>query len=824
MDDTIRARTGSVALAIGCLSLFGPAFAEEALAADTDQDSTTPGTQTDAAHGTVLGGVTVTDSVIVEGSYRTDKQASPKATAALVDTPRSITVIAHQLIADSNSSTLAEALRTVPGITLGAGEGGNPLGDRPFIRGADSSNSMYLDGARDLASQTRETFDIEQIEIVKGSDSVTNGSANAGGSINIVSKRPTNTRFVQFDGGIGSADYRRVTLDVNQPLAREIGFRLNAMYHDQGVAGRDYVWQQRWGVAPSIKFGMTGPTSLEFDWYHMHSTELPDSGIPYATVLGNQPTANAQTAPLGTAPLTALNGTVVQRARGTFYGLVDRDFRTTDNDDVSGRLEHRFDNGWVFSDLLRYNRNTQDYLYTLPDNSAGNIYSYGTLTRRVNSRYSWQSGVVEQANLAGHLTTGALDHHIAASLEYDWESSRFGTLTSNPATNAAITGGTSGVCNPAAATQPATNVDYNCTSAGTPNPLDPWTGTISQGLPIYRTLANETTLAASLFDTVNIGRQWVLTLGGRFDHYVTHASGAGTPTTGRVWQGVVADVFTYQAGLAYKPAPNGTIYVSTSSAAIPPGSFLAQGSETDSLTNLTASSQISADDLKVQRTVSYEAGTKWDLFHGALAITADVFQTRTTNSRVTGADGLSVSFVGLQRIRGVELGISGNVTPNWSVFGGYTYMKSVVLNGGTTATAGTNAAGVAASYYAPTANTGKPLPNTPENSATLFTTYKVTPAFTLGGGAMYMGKVYGGFSDSRSYAAGVFQILKTRATYVPGYVRLDANASYKLNGFATLKLSALNLTNKLYYSEAYATHYALQAPGRTVIGTLSLRY
>jgi catecholate siderophore receptor len=821
MDDMMRARTGTMALAIGCLSLFGAAFPEDA---EAEQDSGTPQNQNDS-HGTVLGTITVTDTAVDEGSYRTEKSASPKATAALVDTPRSITVISHQLLADTSSATLAEALRTVPGITLGAGEGGNPLGDRPFIRGADSSNSMYLDGARDLAAQTRETFDIEQIEIVKGSDSVTNGSANAGGSINIISKKPTEQRFVQFDGSIGQADYRRVTIDINQPLAKEIGFRLNAMYHDQGVAGRDYVWQQRWGVAPSIKLGMTGPTSLEFDWYHMHSTELPDSGIPYATVIGNQSSANSQTAPLGLSAITALNGTTVQRQRGTFYGLVNRDFRTTDNDDVSGRFEHTFDNGWVVSDLLRYNHNTQEYVYTLPDNSAGNIYSYGTLTRRDNSRYSWEKGVVEQANLSGKITTGAVEQHIAASLEYDWETSGYGALVSNQTNNTALVGGVSGVCNPAAATQPVTNVDYNCTSASNPNALDPWTGVIEKGLPIYQTLANETTLAASLFDTVNIGKQWVLTLGGRFDHFVTHACGAGTTATSvRTWESSVDDVFTYQAGLAYKPARNGTIYVATSTAAIPPGSFLAQGSESDSLTNLTTASNITADELKVERTTSYEVGTKWDLFHGGLAISGDVFQTRTTNARVTGSDGTSVAFVGLQRIRGVELGLSGNITSAWSVFGGYTYMKSVVLDGGTTATVGTNAGGVAATYYAPTANTGKPLPNTPQNSATLFTNYKVSPAFVLGGGAMYMGKVYGGFSDTRSYTDGVFEILKTRATYVPGYVRFDANASYKLNGFTTLKLSALNLTNKLYYSEAYATHYALQAPGRTIIGTLSIRY
>ena len=184
-----------------------------------------------------------------------------------------MTVIPQQLIKDTASSTLAEALRTVPGITMGAGEGGNPIGDRPFIRGFDSSNSTYIDGVRDIASQVRETFDIDQIEVVKGSDSVTNGSGNAGGSINIVSKKPSPERFIEADGSIGSANYQRATLDINEPLNDFIGFRLNGLYHHQHIAGRDDIWQKRWGIAPSVKIGLTGPPSLTLDYYHLHSPD-----------------------------------------------------------------------------------------------------------------------------------------------------------------------------------------------------------------------------------------------------------------------------------------------------------------------------------------------------------------------------------------------------------------------------------------------------------------------------------------------------------------------------------------------------------------------
>jgi catecholate siderophore receptor len=790
---------GSSTLAIGCLSLFSSVFPAVAHAGDQPAK----GDQN-------LGGVTVTDTAIDEGSYKVDQVSGNKATAPLLDTPRSITVISRQVLDDTNSTTLFDALRTVPGITMGAGEGGSPLGDRPFIRGSDSSNSIYLDGVRDLASTTRETFDIDSIEVTRGSDSVTNGSANAGGSINLVSKTPQTKRFVNIDGSLGNADYKRVTVDINQPISEFVGLRIAGMYHDQGIAGRDAVWQKRWGIAPSIKFGLNGPTSLEFDWYHMHSTELPDSGIPYQYVIGNQPTANYETAPAGTDV----------RSRGAFYGLADRDFRTTNTDAITARFEHTTDGGVKIRNTARYTNTTQEYIYVLPDNSVGNVGTYGTVSRRANTRYSYETGYEDQADISGKFDTGALHHSLAASAEYSWQKSGYGSFYAD--------GSGTALSNAAGVSCPTTpGTDYNCTSLANPTYNDPWSGTIARGPANSMTLANSETASASLFDTISIGDKWKVNLGGRYDHYVTHASAAlAAPFVGtRSWQSVTNDIFTYQAGLLYKPVKNGTFYVSTGTAAVPPGSFLAQGSEDNAVAvSQTAAVQIDPNSLKVQKTTSYELGTKWNLLHDNLALSFDVFQTRTTNARTTDPTTNLPVYVGTKRVRGFEFGFSGNVTDKWSLFGGYSFMPSKITNAGTTATVGTNAAGQAATVYMPAATTGKPFPNTPRNSFTLFTNYKVTPRFTLGGGAIFMDKVYGGFSDTRQYVNGVFSILKTRATYVPDYWRFDANASYKVNDHVGLRISALNITNKLYYDEAYATHYAHQAAGRTVIGTLSIKY
>ncbi|MBW8911668.1 MAG: TonB-dependent receptor plug domain-containing protein, partial [Sphingomonas sp.] len=146
-------------------------------------------TETPPAEGTkVFKGVTVVGTTVTDEGYKVERKESPKAVAPLLDTPRSVVVVDKQVIKDTGSATLVDALRTVPGITFGAAEGGNPIGDRPFIRGFDSQGSTYLDGVRDIGAQSREVFAVEQIQVVRGSDSTLGGRGSAGGSINIISK------------------------------------------------------------------------------------------------------------------------------------------------------------------------------------------------------------------------------------------------------------------------------------------------------------------------------------------------------------------------------------------------------------------------------------------------------------------------------------------------------------------------------------------------------------------------------------------------------------------------------------------------------------
>lgn len=808
-------------LALGCVSILAssPAFAQSAEPPAPDESQQTR-----------LGGVTVTDTAIDEGSYKTEKANSPKYTAPLVDTPRSITVIPAQLIKDTASASLTEALRTVPGITLGAGEGGNPLGDRPFIRGFDSQASTYLDGVRDIGAQSREVFAVEQIEVVKGSDSAMGGRGGAGGTLNLVSKMPQTDRFIAASGSLGTADYKRATIDINQPVSDLVGIRLNAMWHDQDVAGRDAIFQKRWGIAPSLKIGLEGPTSLTVSYYHLDTEELPDSGIPYLYTIGNAPAGVTETGPA--EDFTTIGGRNVSVPRKAFYGLEVRDFRDTKVDNFTMRFEHDFGNGISIRNTSRYGRSEQEYLWTQPDDQQGNVYGTnpavpatagGYVWRRINNRYGFAEGMINQTDLFGTFDTGGIKHSFAASLEFSHEESQFGTYVSNPATGAAIASGSTITprCTPAMIDR------FNCTTIDTPNPADPWvsyvsdtstaTTPIQKSLAKTRTLTKTSTKAASLFDTITITDALLINLGGRFDRYETEVSpGLGaTSTASRAYFTRNDDIWTYQAGIVFKPAANGSIYASTSTAATPPGSFLAQGSEGNAL---NTTSQDLTDQLKIERTRSYEIGTKWNLLNESLALTLAGFETKTKNARTTIENGV-VAYIGTRRIRGIELGFNGNITPEWNVFGGYTYMDAIITDGGITTT---TVGGIA--YFAPSVNTGKQFPNTPKHSLTAFTNYRVIPDLTIGGGAIYMSKVYGGYSDTRTVQNGAVVVTKEVARMVPSYWRFDANAAFSFSDALQLQLNVQNLTNKRYWDKAYSAHYANQAPGRTAILTLNVKY
>lgn len=784
-------------------------------------------------------GDAVRHSDVVVTGERERRDANPKFIAPPVDTPRSIVVLPAETIEQTGSATLADALRTVPGITFGAAEGGNPIGDRPFIRGFDSQGSTYVDGVRDFASQSREVFAVDSIQIIRGSDTTLGGRGNAGGTINIISKTPQKESFARATASYGTADYKRFTADVNQRVSDMIAVRVEGMFHDQDVAGRDAIWQRRWGVAPSITIGVDSPTRLTIGYYHMHSNELPDSGIPYLYTIGNVPRTGYVLSEPAIGHVTTANGQSGYVDRSTFYGLKDRDFRDTDIDQATIRAEHDF-GGITLRNTSRFTHNWQAYIFLLPDDSQGNVYNTGQVWRRANTRYGYADSIVNQTDLFGKFDTGGIKHSFAIGAELAWEKARRGAFVTRGFVNSSgnellSTGGTiSPRCN-------ATTVSrYYCTSIFNPNPNDPWVNyasdtsttpaAISRNLPIAETQNDANTLGIYGFDSITLAEPLILNLGLRYDRFHSRVRPGQPITATSVIQFERTDeLFNWQAGLVFKPTHNTSLYASYATAATPPNSLLGEGSEGNALPTTNAAASV-LNALKPEKTRSYEVGAKADLLGGRLSLSAAAFQTDTDNARVTGDDN-TVQFIGKRRIRGVELSVNGTILPGWTIFGGYTHLDPKIVDGGfSSLTVAANGPAKATTVLVPSVNNGKQAPQTAKDSVSLWTNVTLFEKLQIGGGVFYFSRVYGGYADNRSASQDTSGNITVKpattvlARSVPGYTRFDARLGYDITERVNLSVNVQNLTDKTYFSQAYASHYATIAPGRSAFATLSVRY
>lgn len=693
-------------------------------------------------------------------SYKTDYSESPKFTAPLLDTPKSVTVVPEAVIQQSGSMTLTDVLRMVPGITFGSGEGGNPSGDRPFIRGFDSQTDVYVDGVRDPGSQSREMFDVERVEVIKGPSSAYTGRGSTGGAINIISKLPTLENFIAGSATLGTDRTKRLTADVNQMVSDSVGIRLNGMWHDADVAGRDDVSVSRWGFAPSITLGLNRPTRLTLSYYHLQTDDIPDYGIPYNRVRSGSTTVQTG----GPAPVS----------RDNFYGLLNRDFRKTSADIATARFEHDFNENFTFRNTLRYGMTTNDYIVTNPDDSAGNVAN-GLVWRNTKSRNSQNNYLANQTEIVGRFATGFIRHEFLAGMEFSGEETK----------NRPYVVATGSYRYPGATPCPAVNTgpatSYNCTSLYSPNPHDPWTGSITNGPT--KTVTKTNTQSVYAFDTLNFSEQWSLNLGLRFDNYLTNAQTQPATATSNLSNH--SNFLNYQAGVVYKPRPNGSIYVNYATSSNPSGETSGDGASNLTLTNRA---------LDPEENQSFEVGTKWDLLGNRLSVNAAVFYMTKDNARVQ-LDPNTYVNAGKQKVKGFEVGAAGQITNRWQVFGGYSFLDSELVNNG--------------NYLTNANNNGNQFPNTPRHSLSLWSTYGVTDDITVGGGAFYVSKVYGNAANT---------------LWVPSYWRFDAMAGYQVTKNVAVQLNVQNVFDKRYFDKAYATHMVSVAPGRVALLSANFKF
>ena len=638
------------------------------------------------------------------GSFNANFSSSPKMTAPLLDTPQTVNVITNAVIEERNATTLTEALRNVPGISFNAGENGFTSNTNNFqIRGFDTSGSIFIDGVRDSGSYARDMFNVDRVEVVKGA-AADNGRGGAGGYVNIVTKTPTLEDFVHADTVLSFDEYgtdvhSRSTIDVNQRIGT-VAVRMNGMYEDGGVMGRDEAELNAYGLAPSIAFGLGTDTRAIFSYERLERQDLPDWGVPAAMIDG----------------MIRYNPVAARADRDNFYGL-GSDFDDVQGDSVVARFEHDLSPFFTVSNQTRWSQVDRLARFTFPNGfvQSGNN---GTVTS-VRQFYDRENtSISNQTNLSGRFIAAGLRHTISTGVEYTHEESEANRQA---------------------------NVTIAAANIFDPNP---YRVPAAPFVPTQRNSAEIDTVAAYFYDTVEFNRHWELTGGVRVEHYkvgLNSKTAAGAPQGPFDGYEDAETTFGGKIGLVYKPVDEGSLYASFGTSALPPGSLLSNPDISRTGDNTSDNSfpgfVPGADPVQMY---NYELGVKWDFFGGKLSTTGALFRTEKHNVVTTGCNvtspcpaGQTRTAYGIELVQGIELGIAGNLTEQWKMFGGLLWLKSerdhsfefdrIRRN----QDPGDYPGGVFSTD-------GDELAFTPDLTATLWTTYDVTKYLTLGGGVQYV--------------------------------------------------------------------------------------
>jgi len=706
-----------------------------------------------------------------ESPYKIDRSTDRKFTDDVLDTPKSQTIIPKEVIEDIGANSFREIVRSTPGVTLGTGEGGNAFGDRIFIRGFEARNDVYIDGLRDPGVTSREIFAVEQVEVVKGPSAIYGGRGTTGGLVSLQSKKPQfGNDFAVIEGGIGTENYYRGTIDANYQLGEAVALRVNGLYHDADTPGRDYVESERYGGTAAITLRPTDTLAISADYYYYRLDGVPDYGHPFDA--------------------TTQEPYLVDR--DNFYGVVGRDFIKNGADIGTAQIDWTPTPGLSFHSVTRYGETYNRYAVSEPSlcvferDAQGNCPRGGgtpvpeseyTVSPAMKSSWRDNSYWANSTYAVAETQTGGIGHEIVLGGDFSEE-----TIDSYPLD------------------VPTTVEDSEGNIISVPGGLiydlfdpDPVLG---YDVPIGPNRSNGPTtttarnFAGYLLDTIRFSEAFRVLLGGRIDTFdVDYYSPASEGRFGPQPETVLnysESFFNWQASAIYKPAANATLYASYATSSNPSGEQLdGNGASYDGISEQTI-------DFQPEENTSMEIGGKLELFGGNLLLTSALFRIEKDNARESGGRGQPYTNVGTLRSQGVELGFSGTVADRIKLFGGYTYTDAEI-----TASANPD-------------NVGRRFANIPEHTAQLLATVLVTSRFEVGGQVYYQDEMFGG-----SQLAGTAR--------VPGYARFDAVARYRVNDVFEARVNVLNVTDERYYDAIYrsGSPFSYIAPGRSAFFTLT---
>jgi catecholate siderophore receptor len=350
------------------------------------------------------------------------------------DVPQAVTTVTKELMHDQQASSLREALRNVTGLTFNAAEGGRG-GDNFNLRGFYTFGDIYLDNMRDTAQYYRETFNLEQVDVLRGSAAMLFGRGQAGGVINQVTKMAELNDKNVVTGSLGQYDYHQFTGDFNKKLTETAAIRVNLMdRHDEtyrtNPATGDHPEIDRSGIA--VSFGAGIGTENEFFLNHVatRTRDIPDYGVGF----------------INKRPVDRTVATGKQDDK-TFYGG-SQNFDDSDVHITTAIFTHKFSEDTQLRTQLRSGSYKRAYWAKTPQGTAANaVPTTSTLVLGGNQAAKLDYDTVNlQSDFSTKFDLAGMTHQLLTGIEYLKEDqyrqnlANIGTATNPMYTQSAVTG------------------------------------------------------------------------------------------------------------------------------------------------------------------------------------------------------------------------------------------------------------------------------------------------------------------------------------------------------------------------------------------------
>lgn len=600
--------------------------------------------------------------------------------------------------------------------------------DTVVFRGSSSTGDFFIDGIRDDVQYYRDFYNIDSVEALKGANAMIFGRGGSGGVINRVSKQPEWRDVGEASLTLGAWGNRRATADVGQAINETMALRVNGVMENSD-SYRHGVNVKREGINPTLAIRAGARTSVVLGYEHFKDERVADRGIPS----------------LGTAPY--------RTEASTFFGDVANSKTWARVDAFTALVEHDFGGGVTLRNRSRYASYDKFYQNIFPGavKNAGttvDLSAYNNATERNN--------LFNQTDLNFSFDSGAVKHKIATGLE-------LGRQQTENFRNTGFFGG---------------KTTHNVSIA---NPVPTVPVSFAQSLTDANNDGTATVASVYLQDQIEFSPRWQAVVGLRADRFSSELiDKRENPLHPQVTTLKVTDSpLSPRVGLVYKPVEAVSLYGSYSIAYVPRAG--------DQLASLSATNK----SFEPEEFRNKELGLKWDVSPD-LSASAAVYKLDRSNVAVTDVgDSTKQTIAGAQHTKGVELGLSGKLTRQWSVMGGYAYMDSQL----TGVPGSTTKGGVQAQV--------------PKHTFSLWNRYDFTPSLAAALGVVYRDSLYTSTNNTVT---------------LPAFTRFDGAVFYTLNKHYKLQMNVENMFDKQYYASANSDNNITPGSPRSLRVTLNAKF